>query len=310
MEEIPHKPPVSALTLGTVQLGLDYGIANPSGKPNMVQAHRILQCALDNHITTIDTSRHYGNSEEVIGSFLKSYVGAVKPFIVTKFRWENLTSLTEKAALIAAKEQVKQSCDQLGIPRLPLVLYHKGKDESISQVMRLLPDILQELKQEGMIDDGGLSLYYPDEATLVVDEPAIRAVQVPINVLDQRLISNGAMRHFFDAGKTVFARSVFLQGLFFMGEDQIPRKLGPIVPYLRNLRELAASVEMGPAQFAFAYVRDTIGVDSVIFGADHEGHVTDSISFQQSKALSDAMRERIRHAFSNIPAWMLTPGYW
>src|SRR5690606_38624644 len=102
MEEIPHKPPVSALTLGTVQLGLDYGIANPSGKPNMVQAHRILQCALDNHITTIDTSRHYGNSEEVIGSFLKSYVGAVKPFIVTKFRWENLTSLTEKAALIAA----------------------------------------------------------------------------------------------------------------------------------------------------------------------------------------------------------------
>ncbi|MGC1633411.1 MAG: aldo/keto reductase, partial [Gelidibacter sp.] len=62
---------IKKLILGTVQLGLDYGINNRSGKPTHEKACEILHCAYDNGIRILDTAEAYGNSQEVIGAFLK-----------------------------------------------------------------------------------------------------------------------------------------------------------------------------------------------------------------------------------------------
>ncbi len=61
---------ISQFSLGTVQLGLSYGVANDSGKPSREQAHELLRCALEGGVNSIDTAAAYGDSEEVIGSFL------------------------------------------------------------------------------------------------------------------------------------------------------------------------------------------------------------------------------------------------
>ena len=74
---------LSSMSLGTVQLGMNYGIANNSGKPDEAKSHAILRAALEGGVTSIDTARVYGNSEEVIGNFFKSYDGEL-PFITTK----------------------------------------------------------------------------------------------------------------------------------------------------------------------------------------------------------------------------------
>ena len=62
---------LSFLSLGTVQLGLDYGISNASGKPDLSTAFAILDKALERGINSLDTARGYGNSESVIGEWLK-----------------------------------------------------------------------------------------------------------------------------------------------------------------------------------------------------------------------------------------------
>ena len=62
---------VSEIALGTVELGLDYGI--PSGdhvRPNEAAAARLLHRALDLGINLIDTARAYGDSEAIIGQAL------------------------------------------------------------------------------------------------------------------------------------------------------------------------------------------------------------------------------------------------
>ncbi len=56
---------ISKLTLGIVQLGMEYGIANKSGKPDMEKALEILQTAINKGINSFDTANAYGNSEEV-----------------------------------------------------------------------------------------------------------------------------------------------------------------------------------------------------------------------------------------------------
>jgi aryl-alcohol dehydrogenase-like predicted oxidoreductase len=63
---------VSALALGTVELGLDYGIPAPGhyGRPSATEGVRLVHAALDAGINFIDTARGYGGSEAVLGQAL------------------------------------------------------------------------------------------------------------------------------------------------------------------------------------------------------------------------------------------------
>ena len=63
----------SKLALGTVQLGMDYGITNLAGQPSVETANDVIQAALKAGVTTIDTSIAYGSSEELIGEFFFSF---------------------------------------------------------------------------------------------------------------------------------------------------------------------------------------------------------------------------------------------
>ena len=61
---------ISKFGLGTVQFGLDYGFTK---RKSQEEVNSILQTAVDNKITLIDTAREYGDSEDKIGNFMKNY---------------------------------------------------------------------------------------------------------------------------------------------------------------------------------------------------------------------------------------------
>src|SRR5690606_14523968 len=138
---------------------------------------------------------------------------------------------------------------------LPLLLYHKGPDQPMEPLMRMLPAVMKELQEIGWIGKGGISVYYPEEVLAIRDD-YLQAVQVPVSVFDQRIVHNGGLAQLRAQGKFVFARSVFLQGLFFLDEPQIPLHLQEAIPWLRQLRELVRQSELDTAPFAFSYVRD------------------------------------------------------
>src|SRR5262249_35380627 len=66
--------PASEISLGTVELGMDYGIAaaGETLRPDEAEAARLLHHALDLGINLIDTAPAYGNSEEIIGRAISS----------------------------------------------------------------------------------------------------------------------------------------------------------------------------------------------------------------------------------------------
>ena len=68
---------VSEIGLGTVELGLDYGVpvAGEHLRPPEEHAARLLNQALDLGVNFIDTARAYGASEEIIGRALKGRRG-------------------------------------------------------------------------------------------------------------------------------------------------------------------------------------------------------------------------------------------
>ncbi|MFA6239943.1 MAG: aldo/keto reductase, partial [Candidatus Hydrogenedentales bacterium] len=82
-ESMEHPP---RLILGTVQLGMPYGIANAAGRPSDAETRRILETALANGIRYFDTAQAYGESEQVLGTTLSDLHALDDVFITSKLR--------------------------------------------------------------------------------------------------------------------------------------------------------------------------------------------------------------------------------
>src|SRR5690606_36782502 len=121
-----------------------------------------------------------------------------------------------------ALAHVQQRLRTLKRNSLPHMLYHTDKDQNLCDVMSISPSVLASLKDEGYIEEGGISLYYPEDINHILDIEQIAAVQVPMNVFDQLLLTNNIMQKLIESQKCAFARSLFLQSLFFLCADEIP----------------------------------------------------------------------------------------
>src|SRR5581483_6676026 len=66
-----QKSPPSRLTLGTVQFGLDYGIANRTGRPSFAAVLDMVREAAESGVDVLDTAPSYGESEEWLGRALR-----------------------------------------------------------------------------------------------------------------------------------------------------------------------------------------------------------------------------------------------
>ncbi len=100
---------VSALALGTVELGLDYGIAAPGefGRPSLAEAVSLVHRALDAGINLIDTARAYGESEAVLGRALRDRRSAA--LLATKVRTQRDDGTTPVGAEL--RQHMQQSLD-------------------------------------------------------------------------------------------------------------------------------------------------------------------------------------------------------
>ena len=75
---------VSRAGLGTVEIGLPYGIGLPE-PPSDDECVALLHAALDHGITYFDTAHGYGRSEKLLGEAF-GRMGSARPTIATKVR--------------------------------------------------------------------------------------------------------------------------------------------------------------------------------------------------------------------------------
>jgi aryl-alcohol dehydrogenase-like predicted oxidoreductase len=301
---------ISKLTLGTAQLGMSYGIANFTGKPDHEKAREILKVAADHGVNCFDTALSYGDSENIIGSFLSSYRHfAELPVIVTKLPPVNLNGrATFKDVYHHVREQAISSMKHLKIEKLPIYLLHRASD--IEACDNLILESLLELQSKGIIGLLGVSVYAPEEVELALKVEAIRAIQIPINIFDHRLIKRGLLTQLSNKGFIVFARSVFLQGLFFISPENLPSGLELAKEPLTQVRELSREQGINVPALALTFVRDLSGVTSLVFGAETPGQVLENINLMNSPPLPLELRERITSMFSNLPLELINPSLW
>lgn len=294
---------LSAMTIGTVQLGMNYGIANDGGKPDEEKSFAMLRSAFENGITSLDTARAYGNSEEVIGRFLKTWEGEI-PFITTKVPNSGDTPANKLEGYVV--DSVEQSLARLGVSKVDAVMLHSTADvyahgENIAKAM-------EALLKKGYTDQIGVSVYDGKDIEEMLKYPQFTVTQVPMSIFDQRLIASGMVDKLKQRDYTVFVRSVFLQGLFFLDPDKVtdPILVEHAVPKIRLLRQIAAAEGMSIAQLAIAFMRDTAGVTSLVLGADTPEQVKENIAYFDAPSLPKKVMAKLQEefAFVDIPEIM------
>jgi aryl-alcohol dehydrogenase-like predicted oxidoreductase len=291
---------ISGMTLGTVQLGMDYGIANSTGKPSMEKAFEILDTAAKGGINSFDTANAYGDSEEVLGKyFSSSRCKMERPFIATKFKLDmpqetDRNSIERKIYSLAEK-----SMERLKINKIPVYMLHNAKEMSIYG--EVVPETLKKLKNKGIIKKAGVSVYSIAEVEEMLKYELYEAVQIPMNIFDLRMVKSGVVNKLKKAGIIVFVRSVFLQGLFFLEPEKIPGSMALTAEHLKNLLMLARQERLSIAQLAISHIRDIEGVTSLVLGAETPQQVADNIRLMESPELSSETKVKIEELSGKVP---------
>ncbi len=301
---------ISKLILGTVSLGMNYGISNTEGQPDFRQRLDVLSNAWEAGINTLDTARTYGAAEETVGDYL-AVNNFEQPFnIISKFKINNDNLNSYDSAREAAFESVRCSLQKLRIPEIPICLLHMSRELNEKRVREYVPLIFKELQQQNLIGMAGISIDHPRELEWFEKEPVISSFQVPLNIFDHRLLRDDILQRIHDSGKLIFARSIFLQGLFFLHPDQLKGNLIAAKPLLEQLHLLADREGITVAALAFAYVRHMRPVTSIVFGAEHVSQVEQNVRLMNMPELKRSVMDKISELFSDVPEDIITPGNW
>jgi len=286
--------------LGTAQLGSKYGISNSRGKPDLAEVNRILAVAQDKGIRVLDTAHSYGDSESVLGECLPTRHGFR---IVTK-----TVPLATERVTVAQSQRVrdafKLSLERLKQPRIYALLVHQVRDLLAEDAERLI-EVMQDLKTQGQIEKLGVSVYDEVELEAVVKRHSIDIVQLPLNVLDQRLLESGALARLRALDIEVHARSVLLQGLLLMEPGRLGAYFKAAQEPLRRLRALAREHGRTVLETALQFTAGRREIDCAVIGVAHHQELEEIVAACSKKAAAEDYSSLALHDES-----ILNPARW
>lgn len=288
------------LALGTVQFGLDYGVSNTAGQINEAMVGTILSKAKSYGINMLDTAALYGESEAVLGQQDLSGFN-----IVTKTPRFATEQIAEGQAEVLA-QTFQQSRKKLQQQSLYGLLAHHV-DDLLAPGGETLWSAMQNLKESGAVARIGASVYEGHQIDALLERFTPDLIQLPVNILDQRLVKTGHIEKLKALGVEVHARSAFLQGLLLMSPEKVSAYFDPICHQLRQCKDAATAQGMTPLQAALAYVRDLPGVDQVVVGVTSVEELRQCAeAFAQAEHFSGEGLACDESAFVNPALWRLT----
>lgn len=247
------------LALGTVQFGLNYGVANAAGRVIIEMADAILRQAQQSGLDTLDTAIAYGDSESVLGK-----LGVQGWNVVTK-----LPAVPEGCPDVAhwVRSQLHESLKRLGLQHIHGLLLHRP-----GQLLECgggdLYAALQTLKTEGLVAKVGVSVYGPEELDNLWSKYKLDLVQAPLNIVDRRLVDSGWASRLKDSGVELHTRSAFLQGLLLMPADKRPDRFKRWSDLWQVWDRWLLATGMTPLQACLGYVTSLDEIDRVVVGVD------------------------------------------
>jgi aryl-alcohol dehydrogenase-like predicted oxidoreductase len=260
------------LCLGTAQFGLRYGIANKTGQVEFAEVGDILRIARSSGIDMLDTAIAYGSSEQTLGA-----IGIRDWKVITKLPPFDRLSFSAADAGAWVRTHFQASLERLQLPRLQGLLLHRPAD-LLEEHGPAIYAALRALKDAGLLDRIGISIYDPAEIAPLLSRFEIDLLQAPFNVIDRRLESSGWLARLHARGIEVHTRSAFLQGLLLMPSSERPIRFERWIALWNLWSEWLKTAQVDPVAACLRFVLARPQIARVVLGVDNAAHLRQLIS--------------------------------
>jgi aryl-alcohol dehydrogenase-like predicted oxidoreductase len=255
--------------LGTVQFGLEYGVANSKGKVKKNEVAKILSIAQSKGIKTLDTAINYGDSETILGE-----IGVDGWEVISK-----LPSVPEKCKEISSwvRMEVEGSLMRLGLNKINSLLLHDSAQIFSKQGDEIYRSI-EDLKSEKILNSTGISIYNPGDITRYLHNKPFDIVQLPFNVVDQRLLKINFLDNKKFINCEVHVRSIFLQGLLLMPKEKRPSYFEKWKQIFNSWDYWIKSNDINAVEVCVNHALSNDSVDKVLIGIDSRAQLEEILS--------------------------------
>ena len=268
--------------LGTVELGLPYGKNQHQPLMSKKNAFDILKLATSHGIDFFDTAPNYGESEARIGEFAASnktchFEISTKLPKVGKEIWSS-----EEKFLSFAKNSISSSKDMLQQNKIDLIQLHQCDPDFLTS--KAVANVLSILLNENICSKIGVSIYDEEQAELALNIPSVSALQIPINILDNRFIAKKMRALFLEKKPLLIGRSILFQGLLCTSYEPPNVKKKNLLSELR--RTIEADIDSKEIQriafgFGFGTLSDFLNI--ALIGVDSCTELTENLLLIQTK---------------------------
>lgn len=296
---------MAKLCLGTVQLGMDYGVQGGS-KPSREKAEAVLDFAIQNGVDALDTAAAYGDAEQVLGNYFQA-----RPELISEV--QVIAKLPAGALVVGDEDNWERtvlanaagSIQRMGLARLKAYLFHDASCIFDDRAVQALYAVVRD----GLAQKAGVSVYTPEEAMKALAYDEIGVIQIPYNLFDRRLDRCGFFKKAYEKGTEVYARSSLLQGLLAMDPDLLPERVRFAEGYLREYRAICSRFDLTPLRAAVGFAVHHPGINYVVFGVDTQEQLKEYVSAREERLPEEAVCQ-FERAFANVEEKLVNPSLW
>ena len=249
----------SKLSIGTAQLGSNYGIAFSGEKITTEEFSKIMVVAKNHGISSLDTAIGYGDSQTILGN-----IGVKNWSVTTKLppipaRIDNLE--------VWYQEAIQSLFSELQVSSIETLLLHNAGD-LVGTHGPHLSLLLLESRRSGLVKNIGVSIYEPEELSRFYNEFQPDVVQCPFNIFDQRILNSGWLRRLKDDGVEIHARSVFLQGIILRDPAELHSYFSPWGKDFLTWSNFCEAEGVTKLEAALYFVKCEAKIDKIIVGIE------------------------------------------
>jgi aryl-alcohol dehydrogenase-like predicted oxidoreductase len=267
------RPATASLALGTAQFGLAYGVGSGERALDDAEAAAVLAAAWQGGIDLLETGPAYGDAESRIGKVMPR---EARFAVISKTRRLGRERIGEDDAREAAA-LARASLERLRVPRLEALLVHHAPDLLVPGGERLFA-ALEALRAEGLAGRLGVCVYDAPTLEAVLERFPLQIVQLPLNLLDQRFVRDGAIAALARRGVEVHARSAFLQGVLLTDAARLPARLNAARAPVARLQADCAAAGLSRAAAALAFVARCEGVRRIVIGVNSVAQLAQNLA--------------------------------
>lgn len=280
---------VSRIGLGTVEIGLPYGIGEVA-LASEKEAERVLKTAVDLGITYFDTARGYGVAEERIGKFgIPAMSGIVVGTKCAQFLEKGEDPRGQELEK-RIREEVEESLKALRVESLQLLQLHGGSKEQIERGE--LVDIVRRLIEEGKVQYAGIATRGEKAPLAAIDSGFFATVQTAFSILDQRM-GPLVLPRANEKGVGIINRSVLLKGALTAAVQKLPAELDLLKERSAKAAAIAKEIGADLPTLAYRYVLSKQAVSCALVGTIEPQHLRVALAAAEEGTLPEEIIERL-----------------